>query len=145
MERLQMWLGEMLQNLEATEDQSGLKLVMRCGRACANNHSVPQKAAALRQAIHDPHDLDQVLKAVNEQLFGVDLFRREGDLIYGTYPQCYCPIRRDGLVNSRFFCNCTRGWAQAVFEAILDRPAVDVELRKAIAWGDEVCQFVVRV
>jgi predicted hydrocarbon binding protein len=38
------------------------------------------------------------------------------------------------------YCNCSRGWAKALFEGALGRP-VDVVMEQSIIRGDEQCQF----
>jgi predicted hydrocarbon binding protein len=38
------------------------------------------------------------------------------------------------------YCNCSRGWAKALFEGVLDRP-VDVVMEESIIKGDKQCSF----
>ena len=59
------------------------------------------------------------------------------------YKRCYCPSQEQLQADYPFFCDCTRGWAAAVFEEALGHP-VAVELVRAIGRGDKHCEFLVQ-
>jgi predicted hydrocarbon binding protein len=41
---------------------------------------------------------------------------------------------------SATYCNCSRGWAKALFEGALGRP-VEVVMEESIVEGDDQCKF----
>jgi len=67
---------------------------------------------------------------------------KEGEKVYIIYPRCYCSqvnkIPKGKL--SGTYCNCSRGWAKALFEGALGRP-VEVLMEKSIISGDNQCKF----
>ena len=67
---------------------------------------------------------------------------REGDDVYMIYPKCYCSqvnkIPKGKL--SRTYCNCSHGWAKALFEGALGRP-VEVRMEESIISGNNQCKF----
>jgi len=134
------WLRGLMATLTARQ---GVDILKACGRACADSYGVQETVAQVLAGLENPDDIDALLQAMNQREIAGGRLRREGDVIIGSYDRCYCPLRGQGLMESPFFCNCTRGFADRVFETALRRP-VKVELRKAIGWGDDECEFVVR-
>ncbi len=67
---------------------------------------------------------------------------KEGNRVYIVYPRCYCSqvnkIPKGKL--SAVYCNCSRGWAKALFEGALGRD-VEVIKEKSIIGGDNECRF----
>jgi predicted hydrocarbon binding protein len=139
-EHLRAWLSGLMATLTARQSVDILKA---CGRACADSHGVQEAVAQVLATLQNPGDIDALLEAMNQRHIAGGHLRREDDLIVGSYERCYCPLREAGLVESPFFCHCTRGFADRAFETALGRP-VKIDLRKAIAWGDDECEFVVR-
>jgi hypothetical protein len=140
-------LKRLVESMEDRLDVETAILVMEdCGRQCARGTAAKvvkelgDKAGAL-----DPEDLGS-LQALVDTLNRLGVagghLQVEGKTVYGTYVKCYCPARRDGAIDSRLYCNCTRGWAKEVFGKASGRP-VQVDLLKAIGWGDDECLFAV--
>jgi predicted hydrocarbon binding protein len=59
-----------------------------------------------------------------------------------VYPKCYCSqvnkLSKEEL--SGTYCNCSRGWAKALFEEATGKP-VEVTLEKSIIRGDDQCKL----
>jgi len=140
-ELLRMWLGTLMDGLATEVDEKTRgRLMERCGRACARYHRSIERAQAHQR---EARDLDGLLAGLNQEDLWCGEWVREGDTIYSICAACGCPLVRAGFVEpSPAFCECSRAWVQAVFEAILERPPM-VELRQAIGRGDAVCEFVV--
>lgn len=75
------------------------------------------------------------INEMNQAGIGGGQLKREGNIIYGIYMECYCPSGKD--ISSPIYCNCTKGWAKAVFEMVLER-AVDVNLEEGYRMGGRV-------
>lgn len=56
---------------------------------------------------------------------------------------CTCPMVKEG-VTPPSFCDCTLGWQEEAYSAILGRP-VKAELEESILRGNKRCVFVMRV
>lgn len=142
MEHLKFWVNTLLQSIESEVDaDKGIKIIEYCGRACANDCGALKEVSELKSKIKDNTDVDLLINEMNKAEIGGGQLKRDGNIIYVIYKKCYCPSRKD--ISSQIYCNCTKGWVKAVFETVLEK-AVDVNLEKAIAWGDEYCKIVIK-
>jgi hypothetical protein len=137
------WVATLIATLEMRVDEdTRAELIEPCGRACALQFDDIERAKTIR---HGTKGIDGLLDRLNQQVPWCGKWVRNGDTITSVCEECGCPLVRAGLVRlSPTFCNCSRGWAKAVFEALLGMPP-EVELQQAIGRGDPVCQFVVRL
>lgn len=134
--RLDNWLVALIDALDEQVDEETRALVLeRCGRRC-QTQSLVKKA----------HGIYKKSKSVDEFLteFG-RVYRhlhRENGNVYIVYPRCYCTFVNKmpaGRVSATW-CNCSRGWAKALFEGALGRP-VEVMTEQTIVRGDKQCKF----
>jgi predicted hydrocarbon binding protein len=58
-------------------------------------------------------------------------------------PTCSCPLVKEGLT-PQSFCDCTLGWQEETYSAILGRP-VKAELEESILRGGRKCVFRIKV
>lgn len=141
-ELMQKWLTELLAGLdEQVDEQTRRRLMETCGKVCARHHKSIEVARSIKQ---ESKNIDEFLEKINLQKdYWCGKWIREGDVIYSVCHECGCPLVLAELVElSPTFCDCSRGWVKAVFEAALGKP-VEVELTQAIGKGDKVCKFVV--
>jgi predicted hydrocarbon binding protein len=142
-ELLRDWLEMLITGLDAeVDEETRARVLKHCGRGCALYHGSLEQAKAIQQTTQD---IDGLLDALNQQEgLWCGRWIRDDDIITSICEACGCPLVRAGLVKpSPTFCNCSRGWVEAVFETVLGRP-VTVELEQAIGRGDPVCEFTVR-
>jgi len=111
------------------------KVLEQCGRQC-QSASFIKKARNIYEKSGNVDEFIVNLSKVYKHL------HKEGDGVYLVYPKCYC-----SMVNkipagklSAVYCNCSRGWAKALFEGALKKP-VEVKLLKSIKRGDKECRF----
>jgi predicted ArsR family transcriptional regulator len=130
------WLCNLIGELEKNVGEEILKGVLEdCGRKCQSQKFV-EKARAIYEK---SKNLDTFL-AEFEQTY--KHLHREKDGDYIIYPKCYC-TRVNKIPSGQMppiYCNCSRGWAKALFEGALGRP-VEVKLEKSIVSGDNECRF----
>lgn len=120
---------------EYVDEETKRRILEKCGEQC-QSQSFIKKARTLYENSENLDDFLEKFGQVYENL------HREGDDVFIIYPKCYCPnvnkLPRGKL--SATYCNCSRGWAKALFEGVLGRP-VDVIKEKSIVGGDEECKF----
>lgn len=135
----QEWLGALLGAMDVQLDEEARRKLMEAsGRACARRGAV----AGLRKASEG--NLDKLVAAL-EKMLGPGNARRAGDVVHLRYAKCYCPLVGNGREKlSPTYCNCSRGWALEVFEAISGKP-VSVELLSSIRRGGPDCRFTIRI
>jgi len=134
----QKWLCNLIRGLEVTVDEVALKAVLEdCGRKC-QSQSMIQKARAIYEKTRD---IDTFLIEFGTTYKHLHI---EKDGTYLVYPKCYC-TRVNKIPQGQMpavYCNCSVGWAKALFEGALGRP-VDVILEKSIIAGNNECRFKV--
>lgn len=134
--RVEKWVCSLMAGLDEHVDEETLaKVLEQCGRQC-QSQSLIKKARRIYEQSGDVDDfLDKFMKVYKH-------LHREGNGVYIVYPKCYCSIV--GKIPpgklSATYCNCSRGWAKALFEGALKRP-IEVTMEKSIKRGDKECKF----
>jgi predicted ArsR family transcriptional regulator len=134
--RTEKWITTLMEGLDRNLDEGTIaKILEQCGRQC-QTQSFIKKARDLYQKSKSTDEFLDRLAQVNKHL------HREGGRVYLIYPKCYCSqvnkIPRGRL--SGTYCNCSRGWAKALFEGAIGKP-VEVIMEKSIINGDDQCKF----
>jgi predicted ArsR family transcriptional regulator len=135
-DRTGKWIAALIDGLDEHVDEKTRALVLeQCGRQC-QSQSFIKKARDIYKKSRNTDDFLEKLGRVYKHL------HREGDAVYIIYPRCYCSqvkkIPKGKL--SGTYCNCSRGWAKALFEGALGRP-VEVAMEKSMINGDNECRF----
>jgi len=138
--RTEKWISYLIDGLnEHVDEKTRAMILEQCGRQC-QSQSFIKKVKDIYEKSDGIDDFLENLGRVYKHL------RREGDKIYVVYPKCYCSqvnkIPKGKL--SGTYCNCSRGWAKALFEGALSRP-VEVVKEKSIINGDSECKFRITV
>lgn len=134
--RMGKWIANLVDELDKHVDAETIaKILEQCGRQC-QSQSFVKKAKDIYNKSKDINDfLDKFAKVYKH-------LHRESDKVYIVYPKCYCShvnkIPKGKL--SATYCNCSRGWAKALFEGALGRP-VEVVMKETIVNGDNQCKF----
>jgi predicted hydrocarbon binding protein len=134
--RTENWIVNLIAGLDKyVDEEARLKVLEECGRACQSSSFI-NKAKAIYKKSKDLDDFLDKLGDVYKHL------HREADKVYVIYPKCYCSqvkkIPKGKL--SGTYCNCSIGWAKALFEGALERP-VEVIMKESIINGDKQCKF----
>jgi len=134
--RTEKWITNLIDGLNENADEKTIaKMLEQCGRQC-QSQSFITKAKEIYKKSKNADDFLEKLGRVYKHL------HREGDKVYLMYPKCYCSqvnkIPKGKL--SGTYCNCSRGWAKALFEGAIGRP-VEVIMEKSIINGDNQCKF----
>jgi predicted ArsR family transcriptional regulator len=134
--RTQKWITNLIDSLEKNVDEKTIaKILEQCGRQC-QSQSFINKARAIHAKSKNTDDFLEKLSRIYKHL------HREGEKVYLVYPKCYCSqvnkIPKGKL--SGTYCNCSRGWAKALFEGATGKP-VEVTMEKSIINGDDQCKF----
>lgn len=138
---LSRWIDALMQGLdESVEEETKKKILEKCGRACSIHHGHIEKIKSMKKS---GKNLSEILEKMNEDEMWCGDWIKKGNIIYSICRVCECPfVISEMLRLSPTFCYCSRGFVKSIFETIFDNP-VQVELKKAIGRGDNVCHFVV--
>jgi predicted hydrocarbon binding protein len=134
--RTEKWIACLIAGLnEHVDEKTRVMILEQCGRQC-QSQSFIKKARGIYQKSRSIDEFLEKLEQAYKHL------QREGDKVYIVYPRCYCSqvnkIPKGKL--SATYCNCSCGWAKALFEGALGR-TVEVITEKSIINGDNQCKF----
>ena len=134
--RTEKWIANLIAGLdEHVDEKTRSKILERCGRQCQSQSFIKKAKGIYAKSKSDVEFLEKLASVYKH------LHLDQGN-VYIVYPKCYCSqvnkIPRGKL--SGTYCNCSVGWAKALFEGALGRP-VEVVMEKSIIRGDEQCKF----
>ena len=149
-----LWVKNAIEKLDASADEkTKMQVMQNCGYNCAKKNSkVIEKAVARRKKFSS---IDDFLVAEQKKPPTGTRLTREGNIIYQTYtPQtftrpmrCYCSLFRQLPTQdtvSVTYCNCSKGFVEKYWEAILQKPA-KVDLLQSAISGAKECTFAIRI
>ena len=149
-----LWVKNAMERLDAVADgETREKAMQNCGYNCAKkNHKVIERAVARRKKFVS---VDDFLMAEEKNPPKGTKVVREGNIVYETYtPQtftrpmrCYCSLFRQLPTEDKVsitYCNCSRGFVEKYWEAVLQKP-VKVDLLKSTISGAEECKFAIHL
>jgi predicted hydrocarbon binding protein len=152
--KIARWVKEAIDRLDNSVDMNTrVKVMQDCGYNCAKkNHRVIERAVSRRKKYMN---MDDFLKAeVKKPIKGTKLVR-DGDIVYQFYtPQtfarpmrCYCSLLRGLPAQDKVsitYCNCSKGFVEKYWEAILQKP-VKVDLLQSAISGSKECKFAIHI
>jgi predicted hydrocarbon binding protein len=134
--RMERWIACLMAGLDKhVDEETRAKLLEQCGRQCISQSFIKKAQGIYQKSENIDEFLDKFGKVYKH-------LHREEDKIYVVYPKCYCSFVNKILPSnlSATYCNCSRGWAKALFEGALGR-SVEVIMEKSIVKGDKQCKF----
>jgi predicted ArsR family transcriptional regulator len=134
--RMEKWITCLIAALdENVDEETRAKVLEPCGRQCQSQNFI-QKARNIYKKSKNLNEFIDKFGKVYKNL------KKEGNNIYIIYPKCYCSFvnKISSGKLSATYCNCSRGWAKALFEGALERP-VEVIMEESIMKGDKQCKF----
>jgi predicted ArsR family transcriptional regulator len=134
--RTQKWITALMAGLDETiDEETRVKILEQCGRQCQTESFIKKAKSIYEKSRNTDEFIDKFSQAYKH-------LHREGNKIYITYPRCYCSqvnkIPKGKL--SGTYCNCSRGWAKALFEGATGKP-VEVKMEESIINGNSQCKF----
>jgi predicted ArsR family transcriptional regulator len=134
--RTERWITALIDGLDKNVDEKTLaKVLEQCGRQCQSQSFIKRAKSLYEKSRSTDEFLDKLGKVYKH-------LHKEGDRVYLVYPRCYCSqvnkLPKGKLTGT--YCNCSRGWAKALFEGALGRD-VEVIKEKSIIGGDSECRL----
>jgi hypothetical protein len=150
--RIAQWVKGAMERLDTLVDEkTRVQAMQNCGYNCAKiNHKAIEKAVVRRKRYASTDDF---LAAEQQNPMKGTKLACEGNILYQSYtPQtftrplrCYCGLFR-GLppedTISLTYCNCSKGFVEKYWEAILQKP-VKVDLLQSAISGATECKFAI--
>ena len=140
------WIDTILAALNESDAKVKEGVLLQCGIQCCDDVGMLDMAKALAKETKGLSDEDKF--AYLEEKFphhnhNASFYKQDG-IIYVEYKKCRCPLtKKYDLQYNDMICECTKGFAKAFMEAVLDAK-VEVTILKTIRRGDEKCLLAVR-
>jgi hypothetical protein len=152
--KIAQWVKGAMERLDASVDEkTRVQAMQNCGYNCAKkNHKVIERAMGRRKKYTSTDDF---LAAEQQNPMKGTKLAREGNMLYQSYtPQsftrpmrCYCGLFK-GLPTedtvSLTYCNCSKGFVEKYWEAVLQKP-VKVDLLQSAISGANECKFAIHL
>jgi predicted hydrocarbon binding protein len=149
-----LWVKNAIERLDdLVDEKTKVQAMQNCGYNCAKKNSKVIERAVTRRKRYA--SIDDFLAAEQKNPPKGTKLAREGNIVYQTYtPQsftrpmrCYCSLLRqlpkEDTV-SLTYCNCSKGFVEKYWEAILQKPAKIDLLQSAIS-GAKECTFAIHL
>ncbi len=148
------WVQGAMEKLDTLVDEETRSQVMQqCGRNCAHANKVAVARQVARRKKYAT--LDEYLAAEEKHPSRGTRLVRDGNLVHQFYTpgtfrpglRCYCSLVNGlpaGETISLTYCQCSRGFVQTCWEAVLER-RVQVELVKSCMSGADECEFLIHL
>ncbi len=148
------WTKNAVEKLDALVDEkTKVQVMQNCGYNCAEkNHKMIERAVARRKKYAS---VDDFLAAEQQKPMRGTKVEREGNTIYQYYTpktftrpmRCYCSLFRGLPADEKVsltFCNCSKGFVEKYWQAILQKPVKVDLLQSAISEAEE-CKFAIHL
>ena len=152
--KVAQWVRNAMERLDASVDEEPrVRVMQNCGYNCAEkNHRVIERAVERRKK---HASTDDFLEAEEQNPIKGTKLVRQGNIIYHSHtPQaftkpmrCYCSLFRELPTEdtvSLTYCNCSKGFVEKYWEAILQKP-VKVDLLQSAISGAKECIFAIHL
>jgi len=138
------WIAQLHKGIDQMDERTKAAIMRPAGISCASDLlSLCQKY--LDKKIESIEDLVTGWNIVREKRHLMGKWVLEGKSITGVFSECGCPLVRSGLIELHpVQCYCSQGLMETIFSQVADRP-VQVEIKRSIGRGDEVCEFFVKL
>lgn len=149
-----LWVKGALERLdELLDEEIAAKVMVGCGHACARINGVAVKMGVEKRMRYG--SVEDYLEAEQRDPIPGTRLEREGDVLHQYYIphtlreglRCVCSrissLPADQMI-SPTYCNCSKGYAEKFWEAVLGRP-VEVELVQSTMTGANECKFTIHL
>jgi hypothetical protein len=149
-----LWVTGAIERLdELLDEETAVKVMVGCGHACARINGVAVKMGVEKRMKYGV--VEEYLEAEQRDPIPGTRLEREGDVLHQYYMpktfgegvRCFCSrissLPADMMI-SPTYCNCSQGYAEKFWEAVLGRP-VKVELVQSAMTGADECKFTIHL
>lgn len=149
-----MWVKGAMERLdELLDEETAVKVMVGCGHACARINGVAVKMGVEKRMKYG--SVEEYLEAEQRDPIPGTRLEREGDVLHQYYMpntfrgglRCFCSrissLPVDQII-SPTYCNCSKGYTEKFWEAVLGRP-VEVDLVQSTMTGADECKFTIHL
>jgi predicted hydrocarbon binding protein len=138
------WMARLHESIDQLDQNLQQSIMKPAGEACASDlMSLCEKY--LGKKVISVADLVTGWNILREKRNLKGTWEFEGNGIRGIFGECGCPLVCSGLIELHpVQCLCSQGLMETIFSRVAEKP-VDVEIRRSIGRGDDVCDFFIRL
>ncbi len=138
------WIARLHESIDRLDPNLKLAVMKPAGVACASDlMSLIEKYTGKR-----PRSIEELVNGWNIVRDKRGLkggWKLEGGTVRGVFNECGCPLVRSGLIELHpVQCYCSQGLMETIFSEAAGKP-VEVQIRRSIGRGDDVCDFLIKL
>lgn len=138
------WMARLHESIDQLDQNLKYTIMKPAGEACASDlMSLCEKY--LGKEVSSLEDLVTGWNVLREKRNLQGKWAFEGNGVRGIFGECGCPLVQSGLIELHSVqCYCSQGLMETIFSQVTKK-TVEVEIRRSIGRGDEVCDFIIKV
>jgi hypothetical protein len=138
------WVAGLHESIDQLDQAMKSAIVQRSGKACAADLlSLCEKR--LGRPLRSTEDLRIAWNMLRDDRNLGGRWEVQGNDLRGIFDECGCPLVRSGLVELHpVQCHCSQAMMEAIFSQVTRR-TIEVEIKRSIGRGDDVCDFLIKL
>ncbi len=136
------WIARLHESIDQLDKNLKYTIMKPAGKACASDlMSICEKY--LGRTVSSVEDLVTGWNILRNKRSLKGKWKFEGNTVRGIFGECGCPLIRSGLIELHpVQCYCSQGMMETIFSQVSEK-AVEVEIKRSIGKGDDVCEFLI--
>jgi len=138
------WIASVHQSIDQLGKEVKASIMKPAGMGCASD-LLALCEQCLGGKIETIEDLVRGWNIAREKRGIKGSWEFAGETISSTLQACGCPLVRSGMVELHLVqCYCSQGMMETIFSLVAKRK-IEVDIKRSIGRGDDVCEFVVKL
>ncbi len=138
------WIARLHESIDRLDKNLKYTIMMPAGKACASD-LMQLCEKYLERRVGSVEDLVTGWNMLRDKRKLNGKWEFEGNTVKSIFGECGCPLVRSGLIELHpVQCYCSQGMMEAIFSQA-EKKTVEVEIKRSIGRGDEVCEFLIKL
>jgi len=138
------WMARVHQGIDHLDLDVKCAIMKLAGQACASDILLLCEKN-LGKKVRTVEDLITGWNNIRERMDLHGRWEKEGNALRGVFSECGCPLIRSGLVELHpVQCYCSQGMMETIFSQVSGK-RIEVEIKRSIGRGDDVCDFLIKL
>jgi len=138
------WIAGLHESIDKLSQDQKLVIMKPAGKKCTSDLlSICEKY--LGKQVDTIEDLVTGWNLLRDERKLKGKWKYEGNIIRGIFGECGCPFVQSGLIELHpVQCYCSQGMMETIFSRVAKK-TIEVEIKRSIGRGDNVCDFFIKL
>ncbi len=138
------WMAHLHESIDQLDNNLKCAIMKPAGKACASDLMLLCEKYLARR-VSSVGDLVTGWNMLRDKRKLNGKWEFQGNTVRGIFGECGCPLVRSGLIELHpVQCYCSQGMMETIFSQVAEK-TVDVEIKRSIGRGDDVCDFLIKL